>query len=959
MRVTATQSQQPLVRDWEPTTLPGTVVAERLGTDPGVGLTSADAARRLAEFGSNTLRPTPPVPWWRRVLRQFADPLVYLLLAAVAISAVAWGVEGAIGWPVDVLVIVAVLLLNATIGLVQERRAEDAVAALAQLTAATASVVRDGRPQRVPAADLVVGDVLDLSEGDAVGADARLLSASGLRVLESALTGESEAVNKDPAPLAGPAAVGDRFCMVYRGTAVVQGSGRAVVTATGMATEVGAIAELLEATEEEPSPLQRDIARVSRLLGVLVVAIAVLVMVVVGVTSEIHTAGEAVAVLLMGVSLAVAAVPEGLPAILSVVLAIGMQRLARRGAVVKHLHSVETLGSATVIASDKTGTLTRNEMTVQRVRTASGEVGVAGTGRNAQLLAEEGSLADPALLAEVELVLLGGALANDALLTSTPDGVEVHGDPTEAAFLLAAQRVDRAKERLAAFERRGEIPFTPERRLMSSVGWHSALARLGIVTKGAADVLLGRCVAVQHGEDAVLLTDGERQQILDGIDRLSGEAYRTLGVGYAWYAPEAQDDVLSQLGGDEPADLEQGLVYAGAVGIIDPPRPEALAAIAEARGAGVRVLMITGDHPATAARIAADLGIADAGAVAVTGAQLDAADATWLAERVHDAPVYARVAPVHKLALVRALQAGGEVVAMTGDGVNDAPALKAADIGVAMGRGGTEVSRQAADMVLADDNFATIVAAVREGRRIFDNIRKFLRYLLSSNLGEVCTVLFGVVFAGALGLSAATADGLVVPLLATQILWINLVTDAAPALAMGVDPEVDDVMERPPRRPGVPVVDRRMWAWTVWIGLLTGVLTLVVIDAFLPGGLLPGGDSLMVARTAGFTTLVLAQLFNAFNSRSLTASAFTGLFANRWLWGASLLAVGLQVAITSVPWLQVAFGTAPLDAVHWSVCVGVASVVLWAEEARKLAARLLRRGISRGSFRRRSRGARG
>jgi magnesium-transporting ATPase (P-type) len=557
-----------------------------------------------------------------------------------------------------------------------------------------------------------------------------------------------------------------------------------------------------------------------------------------------------------------------------------------------------------------------------------------------ELLTDEGGLAEPDLLVEAELVLLGGALANNALIVETDDGVEVHGDPTEAAFLLAARRVARAEERLAAFERRGEIPFSSERRLMSSIGWHSPLARLGIVTKGAADVLLSRCVAVQHGADAVPLTDAERERILAGIDRLSGQAYRTLGVGYAWYSPDAHEDVLRRLGGDQTGELEQGLVYTGAVGIIDPPRPEALDAITEARRAGVRVLMITGDHPATAVRIATDLGIAPTGAAAVTGAQLDAADPGWLAGRVRDAPVYARVAPAQKLALVRALQAGGEVVAMTGDGVNDAPALKAADIGVAMGRGGTEVSRQAADLVLADDNFATIVAAVREGRRIFDNIRKFLRYLLSSNLGEVCTVLFGVVFAGALGLSAAT-DGLVVPLLATQILWINLVTDAAPALAMGVDPEVDDVMARPPRRPGAPVIDARMWLWTLWIGLLTGALTLAVIDAFLPGGLLPGSDSLAVARTAGFTTLVLAQLFNAFNSRSLVASAFSGLFANRWLWGAALLAVALQVAITEVPWLQVAFSTASLDPAHWAVCVGAASVVLWAEEARKCSARIV------------------
>ncbi len=929
-------------RNWDASVLGVAEVAERLGCDPEAGLTRADAAGRLAAHGPNTLRAAAETPLWRRVLHQFADPLVYLLLVAVVISGVAWVADGAQGAPVDVLVILAILIANAVIGLVQEQRAKDAVAALGRLTAASATVVRDGRLQQVPADDLVPGDLLALAEGDAVGADARLVSCSGLRVLEAALTGESEAVAKDPAPLAAPAGIGDRIDMVHRGTAVVQGSGRAIVTATGMDTEVGGIAELLEATTEEPSPLQRDLAKVSKLLGVTVVVIAVLVMAVTAFANGVHSLEDAVTVLLLGVSLAVAAVPEGLPAILSVVLAIGVQRMAGRGAVVKHLHSVETLGCATVIASDKTGTLTRNEMTVQRVLTASGEVRLTGTGYRADgaPVALAGDLDDPGLTAELELALLGGALANNAAVTETPAGVEVHGDPTEAAFVVAARKLAGLESRVRAFERRGEIPFTSERRLMSSVGWHAPLSRLGIVTKGGADVVLGRCTAVQHGDRAVPLSADERTRILAGIERLSGEAYRVLGVGYAWFPGERRDDVLDRLGTDDASDLEHDLVWVGAVGIIDPPRGEALASIAEAQRAGVRVLMITGDHPATAARIATDLGIAPPGTPATTGAQLDAEGPDWLAGRVRTNPVYARVAPAHKLALVRSLQADGQVVAMTGDGVNDAPALKAADIGVAMGRGGTEVSREAADMVLADDNFATIVAAVREGRRIFANIGKFLRYLLSSNLGEVFTVFGGVVLAGALGLTAAGGGDMVVPLLATQILWINLVTDSAPALAMGVDPEVDDVMARPPRRPGAPVIDGGTWAWFIWVGLVMGVATLLTIDVFLPGGLLPGSGSLTVARTAGFTTLVFAQLFNAFNARSLVASAFSGVFGNRWLWGAVLLGIVLQVAVVQVPWLQVAFGTASLDPGEWLVCVGMASVVLWAEEARKLVVRL-------------------
>jgi magnesium-transporting ATPase (P-type) len=929
------------VTDWDPSTVPADAVVERLGTDPERGLTAAQAAERLERDGPNALVRRKAVPWWRKVLHQFADPLVYLLLVAVAVSAVAWVAEGATGVPIDVLVILAVLLLNAVIGLAQERRAEDAVAALARLTAASATVIRDGELREVPAAELVQGDLLHLAEGDAVGADARLVVVSGLRVLESALTGESEAVSKDPAPLARAAAVGDRFDMVYRGTAVVQGSGRAIVTATGMATEVGTIANLLESTKAEPSPLERDLAAVSRFLGLAVIAIAAVVMVVIAVTNGVHTLAGAVTVLLLGVSLAVAAVPEGLPAILSVVLAIGVQRMAARGAVVKRLHSVETLGCATVIASDKTGTLTRNEMTVQRVLTASGEVRLTGSGYRAEggPVVLSGDRADPALMAEVGLVALGGALANNAVVTESADAVEVHGDPTEAAFLVAARKVAGLEEGLSQRERRGEIPFTAERRLMSTVLWNHPLARLSIVTKGAADVLLGRCVAVQHGAEAVPLTPDERARILAGVERLSAEAYRTLGVAYAWYDDTEHSAVLEQLGTEEAAGLEQGLVYAGTVGIIDPPRPEAVVAIGEAQHAGVRVMMITGDHPATAARIAADLGICAEGTVATTGAELDAGDDAWLAARVKESSVYARVAPVHKLALVRALQASGEVVAMTGDGVNDAPALKAADIGVAMGRSGTEVSKEAADMVLADDNFATIVAAIREGRLIYDNIGKFLRYLLSSNLGEVCTVFFGVVLAGWLGLAVAGSDQIALPLLATQILWINLVTDSGPALAMGVDPETDDVMARAPRRPGAPVIDRRTWGWVLWIGFLMGAVTLASIDFCLPGGLMEGNESITVARTVGFTTLVLAQLFNAFNSRSMTTSIFRGLFANRWLWAAAGVAVVLQILITQVGWLQLAFSTAAMSPLQWLVSVAAASMVLWAEELRKLVVR--------------------
>jgi magnesium-transporting ATPase (P-type) len=910
-------------------------VARELGVDPAAGLSDAEAARRLAAEGPNELRSRPPVPFWRKALDQLRDPLVALLLVAVGISVAVWWIEGADGVPVDAVVIAAIVLLNAVLGLFQERKAEDAVAALRSMTEATSTVLRDDRRVTVRSAELVRGDVLVLAEGDAVGADARLLSATALRVQESSLTGESEAVLKDATALAAPAPLGDRFDMVYKGTAVAQGVGRAVVVATGMDTQMGAIAQLLDATEEEVTPLQREISHVSKVLGLTVIGIAVVVMVLAVLVNDVRSAADLVTVLLLGVSLAVAAVPEGLPAILSVVLAVGVQAMARRNAVVKKLHSAETLGSASVIASDKTGTLTKNEMTIQRVVTASGEVTLTGVGYRPDGEVRTGpddaggELINEELVREVTMVLGGGSLANDAQLVERDGEWTVQGDPTEAAFLVAAHKLSGTVDRVAAFERRGEVPFTSERKLMSALVDPPGDGAWALVTKGAPDVLLTRCTDVQVGEETVPLDDERRAAALAAVERLSRQAYRTLGVAYR--------RVAEGTGAQGLEDHESDLVYLGVVGIIDPPRPEVTAAVAEAHRAGIRVMMITGDHPITATRIASDLGIVEPGARAVTGINLDRLDAAGLRETTRTVSVYARVAPQNKLQIVDALQADGHVVAMTGDGVNDAPALKTADIGVAMGITGTEVTKESAKMILGDDNFATIVAAVRQGRIIFDNIKKFLRYLLSSNMGEVATVLLGVVLAGVIGLEGAAGDeAVVVPLLATQILWINLVTDSAPALAMGVDPETDDVMARPPRGTHERIIDARMWTGVLSIGLVMGLATLLTIDIFLPGGTVEGTDSLTVARTAGFTTLVLAQLFNVLNSRSETTSAFHRMFVNRWLWGAIGLGVALQVAVVQVPFLQVAFGTASLDLAHWGVAVAMASSVLWFDELRKL-----------------------
>ena len=922
--------------DLDPSVTDAQDVARHLGVDPGTGLSSEEAARRLAADGPNELRGAPPVPLWRRVLAQFQDPLVYLLLVAVAISVGAWLVEGASGAPVDAIVILAVVFLNAVIGLVEESRAEDAVAALSTMTAATSTVLRDGRLRTVPSAELVRGDVLVLAEGDAVGADARVLSASNLRVQEASLTGESAAVAKSPATLPEPVQLGDRTNMVHKGTAVPQGVGRAVVTATGMATEMGAIAELLEETEEDPTPLDREVAQVSRFLGITVVVIAIVVMVVTALVNDVSSASDVVTVLLLGVSLAVAAVPEGLPAILSMVLAIGVQRMARRRAVVKQLGSVETLGSASVVCTDKTGTLTRNEMTVERVLTASGEAEVTGIGYapEGEVGADGSPLTPGPLHAEVLLTLAGGSLAGNAELHRRDGSWTVEGDPTEAAFLVAARKLPGTRELVERYTREGEVPFSSERKMMS-VLLRDPDGRRALMAKGAPDVLLERCTHVRRGDDTVELTAADRERVLAGVRSFTERALRTLAVAYR---PLADDERLAD--DDDGTRLERDLVLVGVVGIIDPPREEAAVAVAEARRAGVRTVMITGDHPGTAARIAADLGIVEPGGRALTGADLDRLDDAALATTVEEVSVYARVSPQHKNRIVDALQANGRVVAMTGDGVNDAPALKSADIGVAMGITGTEVTKQAGNMILGDDNFATIVAAVRLGRVIFDNIKKFLRYLLSSNMGEVFTVFFGVVLAGVIGLTGAADSGdVVVPLLAVQILWINLVTDSLPALAMGVDPEIDDVMARRPRSLDERVIDRRMWGGILYIGLVMAAATLLTMDIFLPGGLVEGEDSLDVARTAGFTTLVLAQLFNALNSRSDTTSAFRRLFVNPWLWGALGVALLLQVLVVHVPFLQAAFGTAPLGLGHWVIAVVLASSVLWLDELRKLVLR--------------------
>ena len=917
-------------------------LCKALGADLQRGLTSQEAGKRLSQDGPNELLAVTQVPVWRRVLSHFQDPLIYLLLAAIAVALVAWVVDGRHGWPVDATVISLIVVLNGILGFVQEARAQNAVAALARMTAVTSAVLRDGQLRRVPSDQLVRGDVLVLAEGDAVGADARLVEAAALRVQEASLTGESAAVAKDAATLHQPAALGDRINMVFKGTSVAQGTARAVVTATAMATEMGAIARMLQATVEEPTPLEQEVGRLGRMLGLAVVAITAVVVGTVLVISDIQSTADVMRVLLLGVSLAVAAVPEGLPAVMTVVLALGVQRMAKHHAIVKKLSSVETLGSATVIASDKTGTLTRAEMTIVRLMTASGSTEVTGVGYAPVGQVEQAGVplaASGALHAEQLVLLSGGSLAGNAQLHhGESDAWEIHGDPTEAAFLVAEHKLGLTERREKRFTRLAEIPFTSERKMMSVLAHdHEHGDETVLIAKGGPDVLLGCCNRVRVGMETPLLDTAHRARILAEVGQLSDAALRTLAVAYRPLATGESPEVSGA--------LERDLIFVGTVGIIDPPRPEAAVAIAEARRAGIRVIMITGDHPQTAVRIATDLGIVASGASALSGAQLDALSDADFRAAVQQTSVYARVMPAHKLRIVDALQLEGNIVAMTGDGVNDAPALKSADIGIAMGVTGTEVTKEAAKMILADDNFATIVQAVREGRGILDNIRKFLRYLLSSNMGEVLTVFLGVVLAGVIGLGDAGSMGgmVVLPLLATQILWINLITDSWPALAMGVDPPTDDVMARKPRRVDERLIDGRMWSGVIQIGVVVAVVTLLTMDMFLPGGLVEGSHDLATARTAGFTVLVLAHLFNAFNARSETTSAFAQLFSNPWLWVALALSLSLQVAVVNLGFLNLAFGTVPLELNQWLLCGAMASVVLWYSEVRKLVSRALAR----------------
>ena len=853
-------------------------VLRALGSHAATGLSSGEALRRLQECGPNALEEADRRGPARILLAQFADVIVLVLLVAAVLAAL-------VGEVVDLVAILVIVVLDAVLGFVQELRAERAVAALRSLAAPAARVRRDAISLTVPADALVPGDVVSLEAGNVVPADLRLLATAGLRVDEAPLTGESHPVDKHGAPLPEAAlALGDRFNMAYKGTTVSRGRGEGVVVATGARTELGRIASLLAPGAPRQTPMQQRLARFSRQLAVIVLALCTIVFVAGMLRGE-----DARIMFMTALSLAVAAIPEALAAVVTVSLALGARRLVRQRALVRRLPVVETLGSVTYIASDKTGTLTAGRMRVREIRSADGR--------------DDGPV--PASHARM-LLLQGMALNNDAVLDG--DGTAT-GDPTETALYDEALRAGCAKESLEAVQPRvAELPFSAERARMTTV--HRTGGGFVIHTKGAPESVLALCESRMGpgGPEPLRAAD-----LLADAEAMAASGLRVLA-----FATRCVPGIPASL-----ERLEAGETFLGLVGLMDPPRERAREAVALCRSAGVHVVMITGDHPATARSIARELGIASPTEPVVTGGQLASASQAELEAHVRDIRVYARVAPVDKLRIVEALQHQGEYVAMTGDGVNDAPALQRADIGIAMGRSGTDVAREAADMVLLDDDFATIVAAVREGRRIYDNVRRFVRYTLATNSGELWTLLL------------APLLGLPLPLLPVHILWMNLVTDGFPGLALAAEPAELDVMQRPPRPPRESIFARGLWQHALWVGLLMTALALTV-----QGWTLGAGDAHWQSMT--FTVLTLSQLAHLLAIRSERESFFThGVGGNRPLLAAIVLTFALQLCTLYVPWMQVVFRTAALAPWELLTCVGASSLVLLAVELEKW---LVRRG---------------
>ncbi len=850
-----------------PYSIPMKTLLAELETDPKQGLTNREAAARLERNGPNRLDEPPGKGMLSRLWEQFKDPMILVLLAAAVLSVLSSG-----DW-VDAGIILLIVVVNAIISITQESGAEKALAALQQMSAPQAKVIREGTVRRLDAALVVPGDVVTLEAGDYVPADGRIIESAGLKTDESAITGESVPVEKlavDSLPVT--TAAGDRRNMLIGSTMVTAGRATMVITGTGMDTEVGRIASMLMGQEENETPLRKKMTEISKTLSFLCLGVCAVLFGV-----GLIQGKDLLGMLLIAVSLAVAAIPEGLPAIVTIVLALGVREMAQRHAIVKRLPAVETLGCASVICSDKTGTLTRNKMTVQEVWTAY---------PSAQPLAWGiGCLCCDVGQGE------GGALTGDPTETAIVEGAKTAGIDK---FLL-----DKEQPRL------GEIPFDSERKLMSTLhpNRHGGVR---VMVKGGPDVLLNRCAYLQKNQK-IPLNSKEKGEILRKNEQMAEKALRVIAVAYRELSamPERLDSET----------VERDLIFVGLIGMMDPPREEARQAVTACHRAGIRPVMITGDHRATAVAVAQELGIYQPGDLAMTGAELDFLPEELLEEQAERCSVYARVSPEHKLRIVSALQRCGRVVAMTGDGVNDAPALKAADIGCAMGITGTDVAKGAADMILTDDDFSTIVAAVEQGRGIYANIRKSIQYLLSCNIGEILTIFLATVL-----------NFHQMPLVPVQLLWLNLVTDSLPALALGVEPIEEGVMERPPRDPSEGVFSRGMGFAIAWQGALVGLVTLAAY--FLGEYILSDpGEAYQAANTMAFATLTLSQLFHAWDVRSDTTPILSlGLTSNPAMVRAFLVGLGLQLFVMFVPLFQHIFSVVPLNGAEWCTVLALSLI---------------------------------
>ncbi len=899
-------------------------ILKHFNTSAENGLAEAEAARRLEEHGPNELVESGLKSPWHILGQQFTDTMVIVLIIAAVLS-------GLLGETTNTIAIIAIVVLNALLGFWQEYQAEQSMAALKKLSVPTVRVRRDGQTREISARDVVPGDVVYLEAGNLVPTDGRLIESVNLRVQESTLTGESEPVEKATPALEGDnLPLGDRFNVVYMGTVVTYGRGQLVVTETGMDTELGHIAEMLQSTGTEPTPLQRRLDQLGKGLAWAALALVGLLFGVGLLRGE-----DPRLMFMAAISLAVAAVPEGLPAVVTISLALGARRMLERHALIRKLPAVEALGSVTVICSDKTGTLTENRMTVTVLDVANHKIELDEDARRGlpHLEPDEEQIALLRGRPALALTVVGGALCNDASLAPDPDRPAQHyviGDPTEGALLFTAARMGLQKESLEAiFPRVAEVPFDSERKRMVTVhkfpaspeeippayqsvwdweGWIDEVSYV-VFAKGAVDSLLEVSAQVWVDDHIEPLDEVWVERINEANARLAQSGMRVLGA-----AVRSLDAPPGQNGTEK--DPEQGLIFVGMVGMIDPARPEVREAVQTCKTAGIRPIMITGDHPLTAGHIAEELGIG-AGDTIVTGRELEKMSPAKLEEIVEEVSVYARVSPEHKLRIVQALQNRGEIAAMTGDGVNDAPALKKANIGVAMGITGTDVSKEAADMVLLDDNFATIVTAVEEGRVIYDNIRKFIKYTLSSNAGEIFVMMI------------APLVNMPLPLLPLQILWINLVTDGLPGLALGVELPERDTMRRPPYPPDENVFARGLGRGILWIGLLMGLVSLGLGFGYWRAGRENW-------QTMLFTTMTLSEMGVVMGLRSRRASLFRiGIFSNPALLGAVLLTFVLQLAVIYVPFLQSLFKTMPLSAGDLALSLGLGSVVFWAMEIQK------------------------